>query len=236
MSSSISRVIRPFQRTCLPLIKKSLNENSLCGCQNTFKYPGYVIIQSRTFFPLPGASNLTKEYSEKKVLGYSMAQFYDIVADVDNYKHFVPWCVASDVFQRSDTHARANLEVGFPPVSEKYTSVLTLAKPNLVKSECMDGTLFNYLTCVWRFSNGPVPNSCTLNFYISFEFKSILHSQLATVFFDQVVVKMVKAFEDRAKELYGQSSLEKSKKLPPRRRPRDRAVPSRPIIIRDPSN
>lgn len=62
-----------------------------------------------------------------------MDQFYTLVADVDNYKEFVPWCVKSKVFERSSIHARADLEVGFPPVSEKYTSVLTLAKPNYIK-------------------------------------------------------------------------------------------------------
>lgn len=62
-----------------------------------------------------------------------MEQLYDVVANVDDYKYFVPWCRFSEVFEKSESHARANLEVGFPPVSEKYTSVLTLAKPNLVK-------------------------------------------------------------------------------------------------------
>jgi len=64
---------------------------------------------------------------------YTMEQLYDVVANVDEYKFFVPWCRSSHVFERSESHARANLEVGFPPVSEKYTSVLTLAQPNLVK-------------------------------------------------------------------------------------------------------
>lgn len=62
-----------------------------------------------------------------------MEQLYDVVANVDDYKNFVPWCRKSEVFEKSDSHSRANLEVGFPPVSEKYTSVLTLARPNFVK-------------------------------------------------------------------------------------------------------
>ena len=73
-----------------------------------------------------------------------MTQFYDIVADIDQYKHFVPWCVASQCFQKSETHARANLEVGFPPISEKYTSVLTFARPNLVKV-CLYLYIQNYV-------------------------------------------------------------------------------------------
>lgn len=62
-----------------------------------------------------------------------MDQLFDVVANVDDYKYFVPWCVASRTFEQSETHARADLEVGFPPISEKYTSVLTLARPNLVR-------------------------------------------------------------------------------------------------------
>jgi len=180
------------------------------GALRTFYQPN--VVQSRHFFNVDPSQYLgdrSKEYSETKAIGYSMEQLYDVVENVDDYKYFVPWCRSSVVFEKSESHARANLEVGFPPVSEKYTSVLTLAKPNLVKSECMDGSLFNHLLCVWKISKGPrdVPNSCTLNFYVSFEFKSLLHSQLSTMFFDEVVRQMVKAFESRCEKLYGPSSL-----------------------------
>ena len=61
-----------------------------------------------------------------------MENLYHVVSHVEDYKYFVPWCRDSTVYERKDGHVKCKLVVGFPPLVERYISVLTLVPPNLV--------------------------------------------------------------------------------------------------------
>lgn len=132
-----------------------------------------------------------------------------VVADVRHYKQFLPFCTKSVIINKRPKQIVANLEIGFPPIVENYTSTVTIEKPSLVKAVCTDGRLFNYLETTWRFSPGlsSNPKSCIVDFYIRFEFKSALYSNLASIFFDRLVYQMEKAFIEEASRRYGEASV-----------------------------
>lgn len=93
-------------------------------------------------------------------------------------------------------------------------AAMTLSKPpgeSLITSlsqatACADSTLFQHLSTTWTFhdahaSNGIDARACEVDFAVKFEFKSAVHAQLSSVFFESVVKEMVNAFERRAAEL-----------------------------------
>lgn len=111
----------------------------------------------RSFFGFPGASfdvgnDQTYhqrmilpwvEASRKQVAGhtdrtsfprYTPKQLYELVSDVDNYHHFVPYCVESKVLSSKSSkaengqeieHKRARLAIGFLSFKESYVSDVT---------------------------------------------------------------------------------------------------------------
>ncbi|XP_046391119.1 coenzyme Q-binding protein COQ10 homolog B, mitochondrial [Ischnura elegans] len=168
----------------------------------------------RQLFNVAGISDRKKEYSERKLVGYSMEQMYNVVADVGNYKSFVPFCRSSIITLSRPGLVKADLVIGFSVVTESYTSSVTLVRPNLVKAVCTEGTLFNHLLTVWKFCPGlkSKPQSCIIDFSVSFEFRSSLHSRLSHIFFNEVVRQMENAFITEAKRRYGTPSV-KSRKL-----------------------
>nr|XP_025973586.1 coenzyme Q-binding protein COQ10 homolog B, mitochondrial-like [Dromaius novaehollandiae] len=167
---------------------------------------------ARPFLSLAGTGRTG--YAEQRVLGYSAEQMYDLVANVKDYQLFVPWCSRSKVLSCRGEVVRAELEVGFPPLVELYVSEIYLSARQ-IQAVCKDCRLFKHLETLWRFGPG-LPgqqDTCSLDFSVSFEFRSVLHSQLASLFLDEVVKQMVSAFEGRAGKLFGPQAAA----LPPRR-------------------
>ena len=141
---------------------------------------------------------------EKRVLPYSPAQMFDLVADVARYNEFLPWVVATRVRSDTNTEMKADMVVGFKSLRESFSSRVIKDRPNAIQVNYIDGPLRD-LDNRWTFT--PLPDGgCEVGFCVDFTFKNRVFERIAGQYFDRAFRKMVAAFEARADELYGSSS------------------------------
>lgn len=147
---------------------------------------------------------LSKVYEERRVLGYSPEQLFAVVAAVDLYEDFLPWCQRSEITRRfPDGSFDAELEIGFKFLVESYVSHVDLKKPKFIKTTVSESSLFDHLINFWEFSPGPDPGTCSIYFLVDFKFQSPLYRQVASIFFKEVVSRLVGSFHDRCRLVYG---------------------------------
>ena len=141
-------------------------------------------------------------HTERRVLPFTPAQMYDLVADIEKYPLFLPWCSGARIRERRDNLVVADLMISFKIYRERFTSRVTLHAPDRIDTVFSEGP-FKHLQNRWVFL--PDPGGCLVDFFVEFEFKSKILDALISVLFNEAVHRMVKAFEGRAQALYGRS-------------------------------
>jgi coenzyme Q-binding protein COQ10 len=138
-------------------------------------------------------------HAEERVLPYTPEQLFALVADIERYPEFLPWCVGARIREREANLVVADLIIGFRMVRERFTSRVSLDPPQRIDVAYAEGP-FRHLNNHWSFS--PDPAGCRVGFFVDFEFKSRLLQRLIEVLFSEAVRRMVGAFEKRARDLY----------------------------------
>lgn len=139
-------------------------------------------------------------HAEKKPCPFSAAQMYALVADVEAYPDFLPWCLATRVRRQEGNKMFCDMVIGFKMIKEKYTSEVTLEENKKVMIVYKNGP-FKYLNSHWIFIEQE-DGSCVIDFYVDFEFRSALLQKLMGAVFNEAVQLMISAFQKRARELY----------------------------------
>lgn len=140
-------------------------------------------------------------HAEKRVLPYQPRQLYDLVADVERYPEFLPWCVAARVREREAGVVVADMVIGFKMFRERFTTRVTLDSAGKRIDVAYEQGPFKHLDNHWIFT--PHPDGCEIDFYVDFAFRSRLLQKAIEVLFHEAVRRMVAAFEARAHAVYG---------------------------------
>ena len=147
------------------------------------------------------------QFSTKRRVHHAAADMFALVADVDKYPQFVPLCAGMKVKSRTEngegiTVMVAEMTVAYKIIRETFTSRATLDRQNLkILVEYLNGP-FKRMQNRWTFHRTG-ENSCDVEFFIDYEFRSRTLAMLMGAMFDAAFRRFASAFEQRADEVYG---------------------------------
>ena len=143
---------------------------------------------------------------ETRNLKYSSEQMFDLVADIEAYPKFIPWCNDVKITSRLADQNKgcevleANMGVSFKIISERFSSRVFL---NPISKEILVEYIagpFKFLSNRWTFTSSA--DGSIVNFHVEFEFKSKLMQRLIGVVFNEAMRRIILSFEKRADQLY----------------------------------
>ncbi|KAF5000578.1 hypothetical protein FDECE_11187 [Fusarium decemcellulare] len=175
----------------------------------------------RSFISLP--SSEPQRLTATRTLPYSSEPLYDLIADVDSYSSFVPYCSRSRVTRWSTPDSAtgrryptvADLHVGWGGFDEVFTSRLRCVPGQSVEAvsgETVPGgsgpdasAVFRSLVTRWsvRPIVGPPAPRTEVHLAIDFQFTNPIYGAVSAAVSDKVAGMMIEAFEKRAREQLG---------------------------------
>jgi len=159
----------------------------------------------------------TELLSRKMILhlNKSPVTCFSVVADMDKYPEFVNWINSASCKFISDSYAKVNLTIGFPPITETYLSHVTLNYPYKITSIARNTPVFETLESYWEFypdkrslrQNGDIVpvTHCEAHYFVRFRFNSPIYQNMSKLFLDKVCTETSRAF---AKRINGLTSNE----------------------------
>lgn len=145
------------------------------------------------------------KFENHRPVRHSPEQMYALVADIEKYPQFLPLCEALAIRTRKERDGKellvADMTVGYKAIKETFTTqVLLNPAERAIDVKYIEGP-FKYLDNRWRFE-ADGQGGCTVNFFIDYEFKSMILGAVMGSMFDRAFRMFAEAFEERADKIY----------------------------------
>lgn len=135
------------------------------------------------------------------LVAYSANQMFDLVNDVDAYDKFLPGCRRSEILEQSESVMLAKMLLSKAGVEQILVTRNTLTPGRRIDMKLADGP-FKSLEGGWIFT--PLSDeACKIELNLQFIFTSKLVEFAFGKVFKTLTTNMVKAFSERAKQVYG---------------------------------
>ena len=135
---------------------------------------------------------------------YPADAMYQLVADVETYPEFLPWCREACAVSRGENEIEATLKIERGPVRKRFTTRNRMNDGSSIEMDLVDGP-FKHLQGRWTFT--PLgDDGSKVELHLEFDFSSRLLRSTVGPVFNHIAETMVSAFCKRAHEVYGNRS------------------------------
>lgn len=138
--------------------------------------------------------------NKNALVAYSTSQMFALVNDVSAYQEFLPGCKQSLVLQQSENYMQAKMVLAKAGIEQTLVTENTLVPNQSIQMSLSQGP-FKQLSGGWTFT-AMSDEACKIELSLDFVFTSKLVDMAFGKVFRNLTMNMVKAFSDRAKEVY----------------------------------
>ena len=126
---------------------------------------------------------------------------FELVADIESYPGFLPWCVDAKVHNRDPEMVEATLRMAKGPLRKSLTTRNRMRPPEIIEVGLLRGP-FSRLQGLWRFEPAP-GGGARISLGMEFEINNVILRRTLGPLFGEIANSMVDAFCRRAREVYG---------------------------------
>jgi len=134
-------------------------------------------------------------------LGYSAEQMFELVAKVEDYPKFLPWCGGVEIREKGENTIVASLGINYHGVKQHFTTSNVKTPYSAIHMKLVDGP-FKALDGTWSFK-ALREDACKVELDLHYEFSSKLLEQVIGSVFGMIANSMVDSFCKRAETVYG---------------------------------
>ena len=126
---------------------------------------------------------------------------YGLVADIESYGKFLPWCGGARIVARDTNSVTAAIDIAYQGVRKTFTTRNRLEPGRVMELQLVDGP-FKSLQGYWRFEELD-DSACKVSLDLKFEFSNRLLALAVGPVFSGIANGLVESFRRRAEEIYG---------------------------------
>lgn len=135
------------------------------------------------------------------IVSYSCQEMYDLVCDIENYHHFLPYCKDSSILMQQDDLVHGQMVFSYMGLVYTVTTANKLIKNQFIGLSLLQGDLES-LSGQWRFTDlydGRCKVALNLEICIHVGMIYYLYNRII----DTLAETMMEKFVDRAYYIYG---------------------------------